>query len=128
MIKRLNAENAPSAIGPYCHATIAGGILYSSGQIPLDPQTGEVVSGGIKAQTEQVMKNITQVLEAARSGWDQVLKTTIFLTNMEDFPLVNEIYADQIGQNKPARSTIEVSRLPKDVYIEIDCIALVPKS
>lgn len=127
MIKRLNAKKAPAAIGPYCHATIANGVLYSSGQIPLDPETNELVSGGIEIETDRVMKNLEIVLKEAGSGWDQVLKMNLFLEDMKDFPIVNEVYARYVDQNKPARSTIEVGGLPKGVAIEIDCIALVSK-
>ncbi|PCI27739.1 MAG: reactive intermediate/imine deaminase [SAR324 cluster bacterium] len=125
MVKRFNAEKAPAAIGPYCHATIANGVLYSSGQIPLDPETNELVIGGIEVATDQVMKNLAAVLEEAGSSWDKVLKMNLFLTDMDDFPIVNEVYARYVGEYKPARSTVQVAKLPKGVSIEIDCIALI---
>ena len=126
MIKRLNAEKAPAAIGPYCHGTIVNGILYSSGQIPLDPATGEVVSGGVKAETTRVLDNLTVVLEAAGTSWDNVLKTTLFLADMGDFPVINEIYATYVGDNAPARSTIQIAALPKGCQIEIELTAVIP--
>ncbi len=125
MIKRVNIERAPAAIGPYSHGTIANGVFYSSGQIPLDPETNELVTGGIEIETGRVMKNLEIVLKGVGSGWDQVLKMNLFLADMNDFPKVNEVYSQYLDQYKPARSTVEVGGLPKGVGIEIDCIALV---
>ena len=117
---------APKPIGPYSQAIRSGNLLFCSGQIPLNPETGEVVSGGIREQTTQVLENIKAVLTEAGGNWDSILKTTIFLKSMTDFPVVNEIYATYFNKiTPPARSTIEVSRLPKDVLVGIELIASV---
>jgi reactive intermediate/imine deaminase len=116
-------DGAPKAIGPYCQAITHAGLVYCSGQIPLDPETMKVVEGGIEAQTEQVLKNLTAVLKAAGSDPSKVLKTTVFLSNLEDFPKMNAFYERAFGGHAPARSTVEVARLPLDVLVEIDCIA-----
>lgn len=120
----VNTKNAPDAIGPYSQAVKAGGLVFISGQIPVDPQTGLVVRGGIKEQTRRVMKNLEAVLLAAGSGFDKIVKTTIYLTNLDDFNTVNEIYGDCFGDSPPARATVEVNNLPMCVEIEIDAIAL----
>ena len=125
MIKRINTEKAPAAIGPYSQASVVDGTVYTSGQIALDPATGEMVTGGIAEQTKRVMQNLTAVLEACGADWGSVLKTTIYITNMNDFGTVNELYGECLGENKPSRSTVEVSMLPKGALIEIDCIARV---
>ena len=116
-------DGAPKAIGPYCQAITHAGLVYCSGQIPLDPETMKVVEGGIEAQTEQVLKNLTAVLKAAGSDPSKVLKTTVFLSNLEDFPKMNAVYERAFGGHAPARSTVEVARLPLDVLVEIECIA-----
>ncbi|MEM8710340.1 MAG: RidA family protein [Planctomycetota bacterium] len=122
----VSTPNAPSAIGPYNQAIIAGGMVHCSGQIALDPGTMELVEGGVAEQTEQVMKNLAAVLEAAGSSFHRAVRCTIFLADMDDFVVVNEIYARAFeGVEPPARATVEVSRLPKDVRVEIDCLALV---
>jgi len=118
----ISTENAPAAIGPYSQAVVVDGILYSSGQIALTPE-GELIEGGVEAQTRQVLRNLSAVLEAAGSSVRQVIKTTIFLADMEDFTAVNEIYAEFFGEHRPARSTVAVRTLPKNVRVEIDCIA-----
>lgn len=121
--KVINSENAPDPIGPYNQAIGIGDFIFTSGQIALDANSGELVSGGIEAQTRKVMQNLEAVLLKAGSNWGGVLKTTIYLKNMSDFSAVNEIYGKYFEANAPARSTVEVSRLPKDVLVEIDCIA-----
>lgn len=116
-------ESAPKAIGPYSQATIANGFIYSAGQIALDPQTMEVVRGGIKEQTERVMENLKAVLQAAGSDLSRVVKTTVFLVDMADFTAMNEVYAAAFGSHKPARSTVAVSGLPRAVRVEIEVVA-----
>lgn len=121
-VEQIYSENAPPAIGPYAQAVRLGNVIFTSGQIPLDLD-GNVVEGGIREQTAQVLKNLKAVLAAADAQMSDVVKTTIFLKNMGDFAEVNTLYAETFGKHKPARSTIEVSRLPKDVLIEIEMIA-----
>ena len=116
--------NAPAAIGPYSQGIVVNGMFYSSGQIPLTA-TGELVEGDIVVQTHQVFANLKAVLEAAGSSLDQVVKTTVFMKDMNDFVAMNEVYASHFGEHKPARSAVEVARLPKDVKIEIEVIAIV---
>ena len=120
----VHTDRAPKAIGPYEQAIKANGFVYSAGQIPLDPVTGEVVSGGIDTQARRSLDNLQAVLEAAGSSLDQTVKTTIFLTNMADFARVNSIYEEYFGAAKPARSTIAVAALPKGALIEIEAVAL----
>jgi 2-iminobutanoate/2-iminopropanoate deaminase len=114
---------APAAIGPYSQAIKAGDFLFASGQIPLDPATGALVSGGIAEQTHRVLKNLAGVLEAAGIGFDKVVKTNVYLSDMADFAAVNEIYATYFPQPAPARATIQAARLPRDVKVEIDFVA-----
>lgn len=121
----VSTQNAPQAIGPYSQAIIAGGFVYVSGQIPLNPQTGEFVAGGIAEQTEQVLRNLSAVLEAAGSGLNHVVRTTVFLADMNDFARMNEVYSRHFNATPPARSTVEAARLPRDAQVEIDAIALV---
>lgn len=116
--------NAPAAIGPYSQGIIVNGMFYSSGQIPLTA-TGELVEGDIAVQTHQVFANLKAVLEAAGSSLDNVVKTTVFMKDMNDFVAMNEVYASHFGEHKPARSAVEVARLPKDVKIEIEVLAVV---
>lgn len=123
-MKQVSTTNAPQAIGPYAQGIIAGGFFYSSGQIPLTP-SGELVEGDIVAQTNQVFENLKAVLEAAGTSLNKVVKTTVFLKDMNDFAKMNETYAKHFGDHKPARSAVEVARLPKDVKVEIEVIALV---
>ena len=123
-IKTVSTENAPKAIGPYSQAVSANGLIFCSGQIALDPKSGNIVGATAAEQASQVMKNLAAVLEAGGSTLSQVVKTTIFLKNMADFAAVNEIYAKAMGDHRPARATIEAARLPKDALVEIDCIAL----
>lgn len=122
MLDIVTTQNAPQAIGPYSQAIVANGVIYTSGQIGLNPQ-GTLVSG-IEAQTRQVLNNLSEVLKVGGSSLKNVVKTTIFLSDMEDFALVNEIYAEFFGTHKPARSTVAVKTLPKDALVEIECIAL----
>jgi 2-iminobutanoate/2-iminopropanoate deaminase len=121
----ISTDKAPGAIGPYSQAIKAGGMLFCSGQIPIDPETGEFVPGGVAEQTEQVFKNLTAVLEAGGSGLDGVVKTTVFLADMGDFAAMNEVYARYFDSNKPARATVQAARLPRDAKVEIECIAVV---
>jgi len=118
----IETNEAPQAIGPYSQAIKSGGFVYTSGQIALMPN-GELAGDTVEIQTHQVLKNLHYILEAAGSSMTDVIKTTIYLADMNDFGVVNEIYAQYFGHHKPARSTVEVSRLPKDVKIEIECIA-----
>ena len=124
-IKSLHTDRAPAAIGPYSQAVIANGLLFSAGQIPLDPASGQIVEGDIVAQTEQVFRNLAAVIDAAGVTWTDVVKTTVFLTDMRDFPRMNEVYARVMGDARPARSTVQVSALPRGVLVEIDLIAAV---
>lgn len=124
-MKIVDTELAPKAIGPYCQAMAHGGLVYCSGQIPLDPKTMKVVQGGIEEQTRQVFANLLAVLAAAGSGPAQVIKTIVFLKDMNEFAAMNAIYEQSFGTHTPARSTIEVARLPLDVRVEIECIATV---
>jgi len=123
MIRTIQTHDAPQAIGPYSQAVKAKGFVYTSGQIALMPN-GELAGGDVEVQTHQVLKNLHYVLEAGGAKMTDVIKTTIYLANMDDFAKVNAIYEQYFGNHKPARSTVEVSRLPKDVKIEIDCIAM----
>ena len=120
----VSTEKAPKAIGPYEQAIKVGEFIFASGQIPLDPKTGNVVEGGIAVQTRQVMENLKAVLEAAGSSFDRVVKTTVFLKNIGDFAAMNEVYAEYLGKAKPARSTVAVADLPRGALVEIDLIAL----
>ena len=122
-MKFLATEAAPKAIGPYSQAVLDGGLLFASGQIPLDPATGELVSGGIEASTERVLDNMEAVLKSAGLGFPDVVKTTVFLVRSEDFPAMNAIYARRFGDHRPARSTVIVAALPKGATVEIDVIA-----
>ncbi|HEX6184456.1 MAG TPA: RidA family protein [Pyrinomonadaceae bacterium] len=120
----VKTGEAPQAIGPYSQAVVAGGFVFASGQIPLDPRTGEFVAGGVAEQTEQVLRNLTKVLEAAGAGLDRVVKTTVYLADMNDFAAMNEVYGRYFPENPPARSTVEAARLPRDARVEIDVVAL----
>ena len=119
----IQTASAPAAIGPYSQAIKCGNLLFVSGQIPLDPANGELVKGGIEAETRRVLENLRAILEAAGAGLGDVVKTTIFLKSMGDFARVNEIYGSYFKPPYPARATVEVARLPRDVQVEIDCIA-----
>lgn len=122
MMKVVSTLEAPQAIGPYSQAIALGSVLYTSGQIPLD-KNGNFVEGDIRVQTTQVLENLKQVLQAGGSSLDRVVKTTVFLANMDDFVAFNEVYAKFFGEHKPARSTIAVKTLPKNALVEIECVA-----
>ena len=121
----VSTDNAPKAIGPYEQAIKVGDFVYASGQIPLDPKTGNLIAGGIAEQTRQVMENLRAILEAGGSSLDRVVKATVFLKNIGDFAAMNEVYGEYLGQAKPARSTVAVADLPRGALVEIDLIALV---
>ena len=123
--ERIQTENAPAAIGPYSQAIKAGGFVFVSGQVSIDPQTGQFVAGGIAEQTEQVLKNLQAVLEAAGSSLDQVVKTTVFLADMKEFSSMNEVYATFFSGALPARATVAAAGLPRDARVEIEAVALV---
>jgi len=121
----ISTEKAPGAIGPYSQAIKAGNMIFCSGQIPIDVATGEFVSQDVAEQTEQVLKNLTAVLEAAGAGLNNVVKTSVFLADMNDFAAMNEVYGRFFNENKPARATVQAARLPRDARVEIECIAVV---
>lgn len=123
----IHSDDAPKAIGPYSQAVRVdcGKMIFCSGQIPLDPKTGEMVEGDIAAQTRQVMENLKAVLAAAGAGFEHVVRCNIFLADMDDFGVVNEVYGTYFPENPPSRATVQVARLPKDSRVEIDCIAMV---
>ena len=123
-IQIVSTASAPPAIGPYAQATIVGNMVYTAGQVALDPATTQVVQGGVPEQTDQVMKNLAAVLEAAGSSLAKVAKTTVFLVDMADFAAMNEVYAKAFGDHRPARSTVAVVGLPRGVRVEIECIAV----
>ena len=121
----IATENAPGAIGPYSQAVKTGNMVFCSGQIPIDPATGEFVSDEVAEQTEQVLKNLSAVLAAAGTNLNNVVKTTVFLADMNDFTAMNEVYSKFFSENKPARATVQAARLPKDARVEIECIAII---
>jgi len=121
----ISTDKAPKAIGPYAQAIKAGEFIYTAGQIPIDPQSGNLVAGGIAEQTRQVLENLKAVLEAAGSSPDKVIKATVFLKNMADFAALNEVYGEYLGNAKPARSTVSVADLPRGALVEIDLVAMV---
>lgn len=123
-MKKIHTEKAPAAIGPYSQAVVHNGVLYTSGQVPLDPVTGEIVGGDIQSQANQVLKNLEQILEEAGTDFSKVIKTTCFLADMKDFAAFNEVYASYITE-KPARSCVAVKELPKQVLVEVEVIAAI---
>ena len=123
--RKISTDKAPSAIGPYSQGLIANGFLFTAGQIPLDPASGKMIEGGIVEQTERVMQNLQEVLRAAGTTWNDVVKTTVYLHDLSHFPTVNEIYGKWLGDARPARSTVQVTALPRGALVEIDAIALV---
>ena len=125
MIEKIHTDGAPQAIGPYSQAIKACGFVFASGQIPLDPASMQIVDGDVRIQAARVLENLQAVLEAAGSSLEQVVKTTVFLADMNDFAAMNEVYATFFGATRPARSTVEVARLPRDARIEIDVVAVV---
>ena len=120
----ISTDKAPRAIGPYSQAVRAGGFVFASGQIPIDPATGEFVAGGVAEQTDQVLRNVSAVLEAAGTRLDRVVKTTVFLADMNDFIAMNEVYGRFFGEQPPARATVQAARLPRDAKVEIEAIAM----
>ena len=124
MKQAISTKDGPQAIGPYSQGIKANGFVFVSGQVAIDPATQQVLSGDVAAQTERVMKNLSGILKAAGSGLDKVVRSTVFLKNMGDFAAMNEVYGRHFTSTPPARSTVEVARLPKDVLVEIDVIAL----
>ena len=125
-LEAVHTELAPAAIGPYSQGVVANGFLFTAGQIALDPATGQVAEGGVSVQTERVFANLAAVLATVGATWSDVAKTTVFLTNMSDFPHVNEVYARVMGDARPARSTVAVSGLPRGVLVEIECVVAIP--
>jgi 2-iminobutanoate/2-iminopropanoate deaminase len=124
MLQVISTDNAPKAVGPYSQAIRANGFIFLSGQIPLDPKTGTIITGSIAEQTRQVMNNLSNVLESAGSDLSKVVKTTVFLTDMGNFDEMNAVYGEFFTGNKPARATVQVSKLPKNANIEIEAVAL----
>ena len=124
-LERVETANAPAAIGPYSQAIIANGFVYTAGQIPLDPATGELVEGDIATQSRRVMESLKAILEQAGSSLQNVVKTTVFLKSMDDFAAMNAVYAEYFGEHKPARSTVQAAKLPRDVNVEIEAVAVV---
>jgi len=120
----VSTKDAPQAIGPYSQAIKANGFVFTSGQIAIDPATQQVVAGDVAAQTDRVLRNLSEILEASGSGLGKVVRSTVFLKNMSDFAAMNQVYGQYFSSDPPARSTVEVARLPKDVLVEIDVIAL----
>ncbi|MBA3580294.1 MAG: RidA family protein [Gemmatimonadaceae bacterium] len=122
-LKIIQTSDAPAAIGPYSQAVSAGGFLFTAGQIALDPHSGQVVDGGVQEQAERVMANLTAVLKEAGTDWSSVVKTTVYLHDMADFPAMNEVYGKWLGDARPARSTVQAAALPRGVLVEIDVVA-----
>ena len=120
----IQTDHAPAAIGPYSQAVKTNGLIFASGQIPIDPKSGQFVEGGIREQTKQVLKNLSAVLEAAGSSLSRVVKTTVFLADMQEFGAMNEVYGEFFKEEPPARATVEAARLPRDARVEIEAIAL----
>lgn len=124
--KIVHTEKAPAAIGPYSQGVVANGFLFTAGQIGIDPSNGQIVSGPVAAQTERVMANLKAILDSVNATWKDVVKTTVFLHDMNDFPVVNDIYGRALGEARPARSTVQVSALPRGVLVEIEAIVALP--
>ena len=125
-IETVHTDKAPAAIGPYSQGIVANGLLFTAGQIAIDPVTGQVVSGGVAAQTERALANVGAIIESVGANWSDVVKTTVFLQDMNDFPVVNEVYARVMGTARPARSTVQVAGLPRGVLVEIDAVVALP--
>ena len=125
-LKIVHTEQAPAAIGPYSQGVVANGFLFTAGQIAIDPATGQVVTGNVAAQTERVMANLAAVLATVGASWKDVVKTTVFLHDMNEFPAVNEVYGRALGDARPARSTVQVSALPRGVLVEIEAVVAIP--
>lgn len=125
-LKIVHTAQAPAAIGPYSQGVVANGFLFTAGQIAIDPATGQVVTGNVAAQTERVMANLAAVLATVGASWKDVVKTTVFLHDMNEFPAVNEVYGKALGDARPARSTVQVSALPRGVLVEIEAVVAIP--
>jgi len=126
-LKIVHTESAPAAIGPYSQGVVANGFLFTAGQIAIDPASGQIVQGNVAAQTDRVMKNLAAVLATVNATWNDVVKTTVFLHDMNDFPTVNEVYGKALGEARPARSTVQVAALPRGVLVEIEAIIAIPQ-
>jgi 2-iminobutanoate/2-iminopropanoate deaminase len=125
-LRIVHSDKAPAAIGPYSQGVVANGFLYTAGQIAIDPATSQIVAGDVRAQTERVMLNLEAVLAAVNATWKDVVKTTVFLHDMNDFPIVNEVYGHRLGDARPARSTVQVAALPRGVAVEIEAVVAIP--
>lgn len=125
-VKSVHTNAAPAAIGPYSQGIVANGFLFTAGQIAIDPATGQIVTGDVAKQTERVMANLAAVLATVNASWNDVVKTTVFLHDMGDFPVVNDVYGKALGEARPARSTVQVSALPRGVLVEIDAVVALP--
>lgn len=125
MLQRVHTDAAPAAIGPYSQAIVCNGLVYTAGQVPFDPATGQMIEGGIAEQTDRVFDNLEAILEAAGASFGTVVKTTVFLQDMNDFAAMNEVYARRFGEHRPARSTVQAARLPRDAQVEIEVVAAV---
>ncbi|MEP6619924.1 MAG: Rid family detoxifying hydrolase [bacterium] len=125
-LETVHTDLAPAAIGPYSQGVVANGFLFTAGQIALDPASGQVVEGDVSAQAEQVFRNLAAVLDTVNASWADVVKTTVFLVTMTDFPKVNDVYARVMGDARPARSTVAVAGLPRGVLVEIECVVAIP--
>ena len=125
-LQTVHTDHAPAAIGPYSQGIVANGVLYTAGQIALDPASGQVVAGDVVAQSEQVFRNLAAILASVGASWTDVVKTTVYLMDMADFPRMNDVYARVMGDARPARSTIQVAGLPRGVLVEIDVVAVLP--
>lgn len=126
-MRTIHTPSAPQAIGPYSQAIVTGDLVFTSGQVALDPATGQLVEGDVQAQTRQVFRNLEAVLQAAGSSLQNVVKAQVFLRSMDDFAAMNEVYAQAFGEHRPARTTVEVSRLPRDARVEIDVVAMLAR-
>ena len=125
-IKIVHTADAPSAIGPYSQGVVANGFLFTAGQIAIDPKSGQVISGDVRAQTERVMSNLAAVIATVNATWKDIVKTTVFIHDMNDFPAINEVYGRALGDARPARSTVQVSALPRGVLVEIEAVVAIP--
>ena len=125
-LKIVHTADAPAAIGPYSQGVVANGFLFTAGQIALDPTSGQVVAGDVRAQTERVMQNLAAVIGTVNATWKDIVKTTVFVHDMNDFPAVNEVYGRALGDARPARSTVQVSALPRGVLVEIEAVVAIP--
>jgi 2-iminobutanoate/2-iminopropanoate deaminase len=125
-VKTVHTDNAPAAIGPYSQGVVANGFLFTAGQIALDPATGQITTGNVGAQTERVLSNLSAVIGTVGATWQDVVKTTVFLQDMADFPAVNEVYGRTLGDARPARSTVQVAGLPRGVLVEIEAVVAIP--